>query len=50
MEKHASHLTTPVFLNSRRKACGMSLNSIQKEEQGHGKAIYDYMSANSMYS
>ena len=26
------------------------LNGIQKQEQGHGKAIYDYMSANGMYS
>ena len=25
------------------------LNSIQKQEQNHGKMIYDYMSANSMY-
>ena len=26
------------------------LNHIQKEEQEHGKAIYDYMSTNNMYS
>ena len=25
------------------------LNSIQKQEQNHGKMIYDYMSANGMY-
>ena len=25
------------------------LNHIQKEEQEHGKKIYDYMSKNSMY-
>ena len=27
-----------------------SINHIQKEEQNHGKMIYDYMKANSMYS
>ena len=37
-KKHDSYLCTDV------------LTIIQKEEQGHGKAIYDYMSANSMYS
>ncbi len=26
------------------------LNSIQREEQEHGKRIYDYMSANNMYA
>ncbi|MBQ8758725.1 MAG: spore coat protein, partial [Clostridia bacterium] len=25
------------------------LNSIQKQEQNHGKMIYDYMAANNMY-
>ncbi|MCR4962284.1 MAG: spore coat protein [Firmicutes bacterium] len=27
-----------------------ALNHIQKEEQQHGKMIYDYMQANAMYS
>ena len=31
---------------------GMSIpvSTVQKEEQEHGKAIYDYMTANNMYS
>lgn len=48
MEKHASGLyDTCVFEFSQQNARDL-LNHIQKEEQGHGKQIYDYMSANSM--
>lgn len=49
-EKHASHLyDTCVFEFTDENARNL-LNGIQKQEQGHGKAIYDYMSANGMYS
>ena len=49
-EKHASSLyNTSVF---EFKDVGMRdvLNHIQKEEQKHGKMIYDYMNTNMMYS
>lgn len=49
-EKHASHLyDTCVFEFTDENARNL-LNGIQKQEQGHGKTIYDYMSANGMYS
>jgi len=49
-EKHASALyDTCVFEFTDQKARNI-LNHIQKEEQEHGKAIYDYMKANGMYS
>ena len=49
-EKHASSLyDTCIFEFSDKNARGL-LGHIQKEEQEHGKAIYDYMKANSMYS
>ncbi len=32
------------------KAVTESLNNIQKQEQNHGKLIYDYMAVNNMYS
>ena len=50
MEKHASHLYDTCIFEFTQESLRNVLNSIQKEEQGHGKAIYDYMSANSMYS
>jgi len=48
-EKHVSHLyDTCVFeFNDEQIRC--ALNHIQSEEQNHGKMIYDYMKANSMY-
>ena len=49
-EKHASHLYDTCIFEFTQESLRNVLNSIQKEEQGHGKAIYDYMSANSMYS
>lgn len=48
-EKHASHLYDTCVFEFKDKGARDLLNSIQKQEQGHGKAIYDYMSANSMY-
>ena len=49
-EKHVSALyNTCVFEFTDENARNL-LNGIQKQEQGHGKAIYDYMSANGMYS
>lgn len=50
MEKHASHLYDTCIFEFTQESLRNVLNSIQKEEQDHGKAIYDYMSANSMYS
>ena len=48
-EKHASHLYDTCVFEFRDKSARDLLNSIQKQEQGHGKTIYDYMAANSMY-
>ena len=48
-EKHASHLYDTCIFEFTDDSARTLLNSIQKAEQGHGKAIYDYMSANSMY-
>ncbi len=48
-EKHASHLyDTCVFEFADEKVRNM-LNHIQKEEQEHGKQLYDYMNVNGMY-
>ena len=49
-EKHVSSLYNTCVFEFRDKALRDTLNHIQKEEQEHGKAIYDYMSANNMYS
>ena len=50
MEKHASHLyDTCVFEFNDANARSM-LNDIQKQEQHHGKVIYDYMNTNAMYA
>lgn len=47
-EKHASHLyDTCVFEFGDENARNV-LNHIQKEEQEHGKMLYDYMNANQM--
>lgn len=48
-EKHASHLYDTCVFEFKDKNARELLNSIQKQEQGHGKVIYDYMAANSMY-
>ena len=50
MEKHASHMYDTSVFEFKEQALRNQLNSIQKQEQEHGKLIYDYMSVNSMYS
>ena len=50
MEKHASHMyDTCVFEFGDANARSV-LNDIQKQEQHHGKVIYDYMNTNAMYA
>jgi rubrerythrin len=49
-EKHASHLYDTCVFEFRDEALRKTLNHIQKEEQEHGKLLYDYMAANGMYS
>ena len=49
-EKHVSGLYNICIFEFNDKQLRDTLNHIQKEEQEHGKAIYDYMSANNMYS
>ena len=49
-EKHVSSLYNTCIFEFSNKQLRDTLNHIQKEEQEHGKAIYDYMSANNMYS
>lgn len=49
-EKHVSGLYNTCIFEFNDKQIRENLNHIQKEEQEHGKAIYDYMSANNMYS
>lgn len=49
-EKHASHLYDTCVFEFQDAAVRNTLNHIQKEEQEHGKMIYDYMKANHMYS
>lgn len=49
-EKHASHLYDTCVFEFKEKTLRDTLNHIQKEEQEHGKYIYDYMSKNNMYS
>lgn len=49
MEKHASHLYDTCIFEFSDENARNTLNHIQKEEQEHGKMIYDYMSANGMY-
>ncbi len=50
MEKHASHLYDTCVFEFTQESLRNVLNSIQKQEQNHGKEIYDYMSKNAMYS
>lgn len=49
-EKHASHLYDTCVFEFKNPQVRDVLNHIQKEEQEHGKLIYDYMSANGMYN
>ena len=47
-EKHASHLYDTCVFEFNDENARTTLNSIQSQEQNHGKLIYDYMKANSM--
>ena len=49
-EKHASHLYDTCIFEFKQENIRTLLNGIQKEEQNHGKMIYDYMSKNAMYA
>lgn len=49
-EKHASHLYDTCIFEFKDENIRQTINHIQKEEQDHGKQIYDYMQKNSMYS
>ncbi len=49
-EKHASHLYDTCVFEFGDTNIRNTINHIQKEEQNHGKMIYDYMKTNSMYS
>lgn len=49
-EKHASHLYDTCIFEFTDECVRQTLNHIQKEEQQHGKMIYDYMNTNGMYS
>ncbi len=49
-EKHASQLYDTCIFEFSDENARRVLNQIQKDEQNHGKMIYDYMQANSMYS
>ncbi len=49
-EKHASHLYDTCVFEFKDQKVRDTLNHIQKEEQGHGKMIFDYMQTNNMYS
>ena len=48
-EKQVSHLYDTATFEFRDQNVRKFLNHIQKEEQTHGKMIYDYMAANGMY-
>ena len=48
-EKHVSGLYDTCVFEFRDGQARKALNHIQKEEQEHGKQIYDYMAANGMY-
>ena len=50
IEKHASHLYDTCVFEFSDASVRNTINHIQKEEQNHGKMIYDYMKTNSMYS
>ena len=48
-EKHVSSLYDTCIFEFKDTAVRDALNHIQKEEQSHGKMLYDYMQTNSMY-
>jgi len=48
-EKNVSHMYDTCIFEFSQTPVRSALNHIQKEEQEHGKLIYDYMKANSMY-
>ncbi len=48
-EKHVSGLYDTCIFEFKSEQVRNVLNHIQKEEQEHGKMLYDYMSVNSMY-
>lgn len=48
MEKHISSLYDVSIFEFTNPTLRDTLNSIQKEEQNHGKQIYDYMEANGL--
>lgn len=50
IEKHASHLYDTCIFEFADENIRKVLNHIQKEEQEHGKMLYDYMKVNSMYA
>jgi rubrerythrin len=49
-EKEVSKLYDTCIFEFKNEEIRNKLNHIQKEEQQHGKEIYDYMQKNSMYS
>ncbi|MBQ7500224.1 MAG: spore coat protein [Clostridia bacterium] len=49
-EKHVSSVYDMSIFEFRDEGMRNALNHIQKEEQEHGKQIYDFMAANGMYS
>ena len=49
-EKHVSSAYNTAIFEFKDAGMRNALNHIQKEEQEHGKALYDYMTANGMYS
>ena len=50
MEKHVSGVYDTCVFEFANQGIRDVLNHIQKEEQEHGKKLYDYMSTNAMYS
>ena len=48
-EKHTSSLYNTCIFEFTDASVRDALNHIQKEEQEHGKKIYDYMATNGMY-
>ena len=50
MEKHVSHTYDTCVFEFTGEAARNVLSAIQKKEQEHGKALYDYMSQNGMYA
>ena len=49
-EKHVSSVYDMSIFEFKDEGMRNALNHIQKEEQEHGKQIYDFMAANGMYS